>query len=99
MRSKHPAVSMIIFTSDQGYCYHRAKATAYDLGVHVPLIIAGPGLSRGLAGDELVSHVDLAPTILDLLFSICWACQYRVRSRACRCALCLKVEIRRHGAL
>jgi len=59
--------TLIIFTSDQGYCYHRAKATAYDLGVHVPLIIAGSGLSRGLAGDQLVSHVDLVPTILDLL--------------------------------
>ena len=59
--------TVIIFTSDQGYCYHRAKATAYDLGVHVPLIIAGPGITRGLTGDELVSHVDLVPTILDLL--------------------------------
>lgn len=59
--------TLIIFTSDQGYCFHRAKATAYDLGVHVPLIITGPGLSRGLASDHLVSHVDLVPTILDLL--------------------------------
>jgi len=59
--------TLIIFTSDQGYCFHRAKATAYDLGVHVPLIIAGPGLSRGLASNQLVSHVDLVPTILDLL--------------------------------
>lgn len=59
--------TLIIFTSDQGYCFHRAKATAYDLGVHVPLIIAGPGLSRGLASNQLVSHVDLVSTILDLL--------------------------------
>ena len=59
--------TLIVFTSDQGYCYHRAKATAYDLGVHVPLVIAGPGLNQGLASDKLVSHVDLVPTILDLL--------------------------------
>lgn len=59
--------TLIVFTSDQGYCFHRAKATAYDLGVHVPLIVAGPGLSRGLSSNKLVSHVDLVPTILDLL--------------------------------
>jgi N-sulfoglucosamine sulfohydrolase len=59
--------TLIVFTSDQGYCYHRAKATAYDLGVQVPLIITGPGLSRGRSADHLVSHVDLVPTILDLL--------------------------------
>jgi N-sulfoglucosamine sulfohydrolase len=59
--------TLIIFTSDQGYCYHRAKATAYDLGVHVPLIVAGPGLSREVTSEHLVSHVDLLPTILELV--------------------------------
>jgi len=59
--------TLVLFTSDQGYCYQRAKATAYDLGVHVPLIITGPDLGKGLACEHLVSHVDLAPTILDLL--------------------------------
>jgi N-sulfoglucosamine sulfohydrolase len=59
--------TLIIFTSDQGYCYHRAKATAYDMGLHVPLIVSGPGVDSGRVNRALVSHVDLWPTILDVL--------------------------------
>jgi N-sulfoglucosamine sulfohydrolase len=59
--------TLIIFTSDQGYCYHRAKATAYDMGIHVPLIVRGPGVAGNATNDRLVSHIDLVPTILDCL--------------------------------
>ncbi len=59
--------TLIIFTSDQGYCYHRAKATAYDMGLHVPLVVRGPDVQAGLENQALVSHVDLWPTILDYL--------------------------------
>ncbi|QHI70681.1 sulfatase family protein [Tichowtungia aerotolerans] len=55
----------IIYSSDQGYCYHRAKATAYDAGVHVPLSITGPGVQSNAVCDALVGHIDLMPTILD----------------------------------
>ena len=57
--------TLIIFTGDQGYCYHRAKATAYDAGIRVPMIISGPGVEKGIESGDLVSHVDLMPTILD----------------------------------
>lgn len=57
--------TLVIFTSDQGYCYHRAKATAYDDGVRVPLIVAGPGVRSGAQESRLASHVDLLPTILE----------------------------------
>tara|TARA_R110002050_G_scaffold149250_1_gene275629 strand:- start:19993 stop:21522 length:1530 start_codon:yes stop_codon:yes gene_type:complete len=57
--------TIIIYTSDQGFCYHRAKATTYDWGVHVPLSITGPGISSNIQTKELVSHIDLTPTILD----------------------------------
>lgn len=59
--------TLIIFTSDQGYCYHRAKATAYDLGIRVPLIMAGPTVRKNHFSRQLVSHIDLMPTILDML--------------------------------
>jgi len=59
--------TLIIFTSDQGYCYHRAKATAYAMGLHVPLIVSGPGVQSAVTTKALVSHVDLLPTILDYL--------------------------------
>ncbi len=57
--------TIIIYSSDQGFCYHRAKATAYDAGVHVPLSVTGPGIQSGVLSDALVGHVDLMPTILD----------------------------------
>jgi N-sulfoglucosamine sulfohydrolase len=59
--------TLIIFSADQGYAYHRAKATAYDDGTHVPLIVSGPGIERGIESEQLVSHVDVMPTILDYL--------------------------------
>ena len=57
--------TIFIYSSDQGFCYHRAKATAYDWGVHVPLSITGPGVKSGVIASALVGHVDLMPTILD----------------------------------
>lgn len=58
--------TVIIYSSDQGFCYHRAKATAYDWGVHVPLCFAGPGIQSNIVSDALVGHVDLMPTLLDV---------------------------------
>ncbi len=57
--------TIFIYSSDQGFCYHRAKATAYDWGVHVPLSVTGPGIQSNTVCDALVGHVDLMPTILD----------------------------------
>jgi N-sulfoglucosamine sulfohydrolase len=57
--------TIIIYTSDQGFCYHRAKATTYDWGVHVPLSVTGPGIAAGIQTPELASHIDLTPTVLD----------------------------------
>ncbi|MCF7818201.1 MAG: sulfatase [Kiritimatiellales bacterium] len=58
--------TIFIYSSDQGFCYTRAKATAYDWGVHIPLSFTGPGVESGVMSDALVGHVDLMPTILDL---------------------------------
>jgi N-sulfoglucosamine sulfohydrolase len=57
--------TIFIYSSDQGFCYTRAKATAYDWGVHVPMSVTGPGVKRGVMSDALVGHVDIMPTILD----------------------------------
>lgn len=57
--------TIVIYTSDQGFCYHRAKATTYDWGVHIPMSISGPGIAGGIQTPELTSHIDLTPTILD----------------------------------
>lgn len=57
--------TIVIYTSDQGYSYHRAKATTYDWGVHVPLSFTGKSIKKGIITQELASHTDIAPTILD----------------------------------
>jgi arylsulfatase A-like enzyme len=44
----------------------RVKGTVYQGGIHVPLIVAGPGITGGRRVDTPVSYVDLFPTILEL---------------------------------
>ncbi|MBF0244151.1 MAG: sulfatase-like hydrolase/transferase [Planctomycetes bacterium] len=60
----------LIYTSDHGEaCGEHGlfdKLTAYEASAAVPLIVRGPGLKRGVRCDEIVSLVDLYPTILDL---------------------------------
>jgi arylsulfatase A-like enzyme len=61
--------TILVFTSDHG-CHFRTRNTEYkrsphDSSLHVPLIIEGPGFQPALAVDELVSHVDYTPTLLD----------------------------------
>lgn len=64
--------SLIIVTADHGeeffdhgHLGHRPKL--YDELIHVPLLIKGPGIPHGTKVDEIVQHLDIAPTILDLL--------------------------------
>jgi arylsulfatase A-like enzyme len=58
--------TIVIFTGDNGMPFPRAKGTCYDAGVRVPLIIRMPGaVQRGVIRPELMSHIDLAPSLLD----------------------------------
>jgi arylsulfatase A-like enzyme len=58
---------MIVFLSDNGMPFPRAKTTLYDSGVRTPLIVRSPGLvPAGSVQKNLASVVDLAPTILEL---------------------------------
>jgi N-acetylglucosamine-6-sulfatase len=61
------ANTYIVFSSDNGYHMGEyrlmpGKQTPYDTDIHVPLIVAGPGVPAGHTDDHLVSNVDLAPT-------------------------------------
>ena len=44
----------------------RGKRWPYDSGIHVPLIVRGPSIDANSVNDELVSTVDLGPTMLSL---------------------------------
>lgn len=59
--------TLIIFTSDQGQPYHRAKASAYAEGLHVPYAVVGPNITDGQVSEALISHVDIMPTVLNFL--------------------------------
>jgi len=64
--------SLIIVTSDHGQSFGEKQLvghgnSVYHEQVHVPLIIKYPGVTHGEVRDDLASHVDLLPTILDTL--------------------------------
>ena len=63
--------TVTVLTADHGESLgEHGEAThgyfAYNATLHVPLILSGPGLKPGRAGQE-VSHIDIFPTICDLL--------------------------------
>ena len=57
--------TIVFFWSDHGDGLPRHKRWLYDSGLHVPLIIHTPGQIAGV-DDQLVSFLDLAPTVLSL---------------------------------
>jgi arylsulfatase A-like enzyme len=64
--------SIVIFTADHGEEFHEHggyghRTTLYNELIHVPLIVMLPGQSVGRRIPDVVSLVDLAPTILDLI--------------------------------
>jgi arylsulfatase A-like enzyme len=59
----------VVFFTDHGPAFPRAKSTLYDAGTGIALIVRPP-TGRGVAArvyDELFSGVDLVPTLLGLL--------------------------------
>ena len=44
----------------------RGKRWPYDSGIHMPLIARGPGIDAGCVSENLVSTIDLGPTLLSL---------------------------------
>lgn len=58
--------TIVIYLSDNGMPVPGAKTTHYEPGVRLPLIIRNPFANRrNQVCDELVSWVDVAPTLLD----------------------------------
>jgi arylsulfatase A-like enzyme len=58
--------TLVVFTSDNGMPFPRAKANLYDAGTHVPLAIRFPGKAKaGQRRGDFVVLTDLAPTLLE----------------------------------
>lgn len=52
--------TLILFMTDHGISHARGKQFMYDEGLHVPLVISGPGIKRGTVRSDLVEHIDIA---------------------------------------
>ena len=58
--------TLILYISDNGIPFPGAKTTLYDPGVHLPMIVKSPTVTKeGLVNEAMVSYTDIAPTILD----------------------------------
>ncbi len=65
--------TFVFFLADHGGIHPRSKRYCYDDGLHVPLIVQVPAAWKALVhspvgapNNELISHVDMAPTTLAL---------------------------------
>jgi choline-sulfatase len=60
----------MVYTSDHGELFGAqglfGKRCLLEGSAGVPLILAGPGIAAGHVSQQMVSHVDLFPTIVDL---------------------------------
>jgi len=60
--------TIVIYTSDHGDHFgtrnSESKRSPHEASIRVPLIIRGPGFEGGRIVDELVSLIDLPPTVL-----------------------------------
>ena len=58
--------TLVVFISDNGPPFPGCKTTLYDRGVGTPLVFRWPGGIASSRHSELVSSVDVAPTVLEL---------------------------------
>jgi arylsulfatase A-like enzyme len=61
--------TVIVFFSDHGCTFRTRlgeyKRSPHDSSLRIPLIFAGPGFDRGSSVEEVVSLIDLTPTLLN----------------------------------
>ena len=63
--------TLVVLAGDNGLAIGRhglmGKQNMYDHSLHVPLIMAGPGIPRGETRDALTYLLDIYPTLCDLI--------------------------------
>lgn len=65
--SGHADDTVIIFCADHGMPFPFSKATCYDHGTRVPVLIHWPGMDAPRTFETLTTNVDILPTLLDVL--------------------------------
>jgi arylsulfatase A-like enzyme len=62
--------TIVMYSSDNGWYLGELglydKRFMYEPGLHVPLLVRGPGVKADIVPEQFVVNVDLAPTFLDL---------------------------------
>jgi len=59
--------TLVVFTTDHGVAFPGAKATLYDPGIEIALLMKGPGgFEGGKRVDALLINNDFLPTVLDV---------------------------------
>jgi arylsulfatase A-like enzyme len=62
--------TIVIYSADNGWYLGDLglydKRFMYEPGLHVPLLVKGPGIKAGSVPEQFVANIDLAPTFLDL---------------------------------
>jgi len=56
--------TVIIFMADHNI--EPGKATSFEKGIHVPMIVYAPDLTNGATSDALVQNIDIFPTLLEM---------------------------------
>lgn len=65
-RSGKAENTLVIYLGDHGAQFSRGKATCYEGGLKIPMLVRWPGkVRRNTVSEKLVSTVDILPTILD----------------------------------
>lgn len=68
-RTKQLDNTVILFFSDHGCTFRTRlgeyKRSPHESSIRVPFVIAGPGFDQATVIDELISLLDLSPTLLD----------------------------------
>ncbi len=57
--------TLVIFTTEHGIAFPRAKGSCYDAGIRGVLIWSGPGVARENRPEALVSNIDVLPSVLE----------------------------------
>lgn len=71
IRKKAPD-ALVIYTSDHGdgmqsHCLNSKGPVMYNEIARIPMLIAGANVPKGVVDDQPVSHIDLAPMILEYM--------------------------------